>query len=656
MNAHKMFYRFIGVICIAPLFMLMLSHAVGAQENIPSIASAAISVKVSELQTLWSEAIQLLEQKKISAALRKLKEVDIKKAEQGFANLPKHSAVLIQQAYILKEEGHLAEALQLVEFAKQLSPDVAAVNFALAKFRFFINNLDVYGAGRELFFGLLLQFRDINAIAFYVNNILGVLVLTGLLAGSVFILFLFGYYRSAILFSYFKSLPIPLALVNIVGWIIIGVITLALGVFWGILALAAFVIPHVDPSSKRGLVGFLFLGSLLAGLLTAICISYTVFDGNYIQALRDISYGHYSGATVKTLQQRLKEHPDDAYAIFGLAYIASHTGNSRAAIAAYNDIPGTYPDRAAVQNNLGNLYNHEYRKTKDQQKYKKAEEAYNSAIYANMRMFEPRYNSGQLLLVEYSPEDAQDQLAAARRYDLERFTRLSAYLEHGIVTVDARLSIVALLQKFTDTESLDTGLALARRLWKSGSRFDNPWYFSGVAFVLFLWAGLFGPTKGTPKKVAYCQMCGDPFTVKKRRRKRQRTDEEKEEKKSGNFCTQCTYIFKKKTTVKPEKRAQKRSQIQSRQQLRSLVARVSSLCLPGAGQIYYGYIGKGLLIACGFYLGFVLVLLKLFTKSLLTMEGSVGPSMVTIGFSIFLMAGTYLFNLYDVTKLSPKNQ
>jgi hypothetical protein len=108
--------------------------------------------------------------------------------------------------------------------------------------------------------------------------------------------------------------------------------------------------------------------------------------------------------------------------------------------------------------------------------------------------------------------------------------------------------------------------------------------------------------------------------------------------------------------VKPEKRAQKVSQIQVRQQFRSLVARIGSICLPGAGQIYYGYIGKGLLIAGGFYLGFAFVLLKLLTKSLLIMEGSAGPSLVTIGVSILLMAGTYLFNLYDVTKLSPRNQ
>jgi TM2 domain-containing membrane protein YozV len=173
--------------------------------------------------------------------------------------------------------------------------------------------------------------------------------------------------------------------------------------------------------------------------------------------------------------------------------------------------------------------------------------------------------------------------------------------------------------------------------------------------VLLLWVGLFGPSTGTPKKVSYCEMCGDPFMVKLRK-KRRRDEEEKEEKKPSNYCTQCTYIFKKKTTVKPEKRAQKVGQIQVRQQLRSLVARVGSICLPGAGQIYYGYIGKGLLIACGFYLGFALVLLKVLTKSLLMAEGSGGASLVTIGFGILLMTGTYLFNLYDVTKLSPRNQ
>ena len=124
------------------------------------------------------------------------------------------------------------------------------------------------------------------------------------------------------------------------------------------------------------------------------------------------------------LQKRLQEEPRDAYAMFGLAYITSHTDQLQTAIEAYDEIPGSFPDRAAVQNNLGTLYHRLFITTKDPQIFSQAEDAYSSAIRAAQRMFEPRYNSGRLLMVDFQQsEDAEAQLSAARSFDLDQFTR-----------------------------------------------------------------------------------------------------------------------------------------------------------------------------------------------------------------------------------------
>jgi hypothetical protein len=201
-------------------------------------------------------------------------------------------------------------------------------------------------------------------------------------------------------------------------------------------------------------------------------------------------------------------------------------------------------------------------------------------------------------------------------------------------------------------------MEVAKRIWSGGSRFDNPLYFSAASFVVLILSLIFSPSKSASKKVAYCQMCGDPFTVKKRRRIRRKSEDDRGGKRgdSSNYCTQCTYIFKKKTTVKPEKRTQKINQIHLRQKLRSLIAKVGSLVFPGAGQIYFGYPLKGGILALGFSLGVSIVLLKWLSNSLLVVEGSAGKSLVTLGIGIFLMAVAYVFNLYDISKLSPKNQ
>jgi hypothetical protein len=123
-----------------------------------------------------------------------------------------------------------------------------------------------------------------------------------------------------------------------------------------------------------------------------------------------------------------------------------------------------------------------------------------------------------------------------------------------------------------------------------------------------------------------------------------------------NLCTQCTYIFKKKTTVKSEKRVEKVKQIQLRQKIRGLIAKVGSICFPGAGQIYFGYIIKGILISFVFYVTFTVFLLKIHTRILLESGGSSGSPLITLIIITVVLLGTYGFNIYDIRKLSPKNQ
>lgn len=646
-------------------FVLVISHAVQADE-VPKIASARIHIDTSELNQLWFDALKLLNAGEWHDANLKLKELDLKKIKLGLTNLPDQSVVVIKYADTLKKQKNLAEAVNLLESAKQLSPDFAGVYFALAKLRFAEKASDLYGVGRYFLYGVVLTFKDINTIVTYANNGLAFLLLSCSITGAVFILFSFAYYRRAIFYSLkeLSPLPLPLFIANILGWVVVGVVTIVCGIFWGILFLAALLlIPQIEPVSKRVLQIVLLCGSLLAVLLIAVSITFTAFNGDYFQALRSIYYGNYSTRTVTALQKRLHDHPDDAYAMFGLAYITANMGNFQEAIDTYTLIESSYPDRAAIQNNLGNLYHLQFRtlrkqkprdqktreeKAKEEALYHKAQDAYHSAIGYSLKMFEPRYNIAQLLLVDFADnEDTKEQIEAARRFGRERFTRYSRYLEEGIFTVNAPLSASVLLQKLYDQEARDAGLDLAKNLWASGSRFRNPWYFSIASFGLLVLSSLFDPKKegGKKKSVNYCQMCGDPYTMMRKKSEAQQ-----------NLCTQCTYIFKKKTTVKSEKRAEKVKQIQLRQKIRDFIAKAGSICFPGAGQIYFGYIIKGILLSFVFSLALLIVLLKIYTRTLLERGGSSGASLITLSITALVLLGTYIFNIYDIRKLSPKNQ
>jgi hypothetical protein len=212
-----------------------------------------------------------------------------------------------------------------------------------------------------------------------------------------------------------------------------------------------------------------------------------------------------------------------------------------------------------------------------------------------------------------------------------------------IITVDASFSLEALVKKLYEQDFLQAGMGLVEQIWEHGSRFKNPWYFSMASGVIFVLSFIFGAKKGPQKRgTHYCQMCGDPYTVKRKKSQTQQT-----------FCTQCTYIFKKKTVVKPEKRAAKIKQIHLRQKIRGLLAKVLSICFPGAGQIYFGYATKGALISFLFYLVFGVFWLKGYLRILFE---PMSLSLITLIVLAVLIGGIYLFNLYDILKLSPKNQ
>jgi tetratricopeptide (TPR) repeat protein len=644
--------------------------ALYAQEDAAArIVSLSLRVETRDIERLWRELMATLRADDLTNAARKIEELDVQKLKHGFRNLPTQSAVLLRFANTLRTQQRVADAILLAEGAKRLSPDSAAVYFTLARLRLTQNLTDVYGAIRDSIQGILAYYRDIGAILVTVNTGLSVLLLTGALAGMVFVVFSFLYHRQAVFYFWFKHalrLPVPILVTSVMGWIVIGAVTLVLGVFWGLLLLAVALIFHAEKAARVWLNLLLGFWCVLGVGVIALSTTFAQFENDYFQALRKVSFGASSPHTVRVLQEQVRRNPHDAHALFGLAAIAGYAGHVDAATAVYASLPAAYPDYAVAQNNLGALYHRQYLATATPELYDRAYESYHNAIRRAGRFFEPRYNVAQLVLTNLAESDQTKNtlLQTAMNLNDARVTRLSQYLKYGIVATDARMSLAALVNKLMEPASYEAGLALAKRLWSSGSRFDHPLYFSAAALLALIISALFGPSQTAPPKVTYCQMCGEPFPVKIRKRRairRQRDGGDEPEKKKPaadpqTFCTQCTYIFKKKTTVKPEKRTQKVNQIQMRQNLRGLIAKIGSLLFPGGGQIYYGYPGKGLLLAVSFYLGLSVLGLTVQSRALLVLEGYAGWSLITLGLGGVLLGAAYLINLIDIFRLSPRNQ
>lgn len=649
MVVNKRNRRFLGGI-LGFCGVLLMAQTLFAQS--PAVALLPLQVNASDLHRMWFQALDALhkgDMKNIDAALLSLSDLNLKKLQVGFHNLSDCSRILIQEAENVKKQAGAQKAMEVLNAALRLSPELPDVHFALAKMRLAVNMTDAYRATLDFARGVWFKYTESAMLMTYLNNGLTIFGFAGMLASIVFILFSFIYYHRAICYQIKEKFPVelPLLFAQILVWLLIAAVTLGLGVAWGMLFLAALLIWHLDVSAKRLLQAVLAFSAVFALFVIVIGITLATADGEYYHALCDLARGEFSSQTAAVLQNRLKDFPEDVSAIFGLAFIAQKNGNLDEAIQAYSMIPEQFTDWAAAQNNLGNLYQKKFRKKQGEQWYQKAEEAYNNALFRAPKMFEPNFNYAQLLLEQQKSTEAGEYINKARKLNHEQYTLQSEYLKDQIFSIDASFSTWGLLRRVFYQDFSAAGMAVAKRLWGSVSRFDQPIYFAIAAGVVFFASLMFGVQKNAPHKgVMYCQMCGEPYAVK---RSKKTQDVE-------TFCTQCTYIFKKKTAVKPEKRAEKVKQIQLRQNIRNFLVKLFSICVPGAGQVYFGYPLKGALIALLFFAGVLYYLFHEFVRVLLVSSESLGFSWLAIGFFGLLAGGSYLFNLMDAFKISPKNQ
>ncbi len=649
MVVNKRNRRFLGGI-LGFCGVLLMAQTLFAQS--PAVALLPLQVNASDLHRMWFQALDALhkgDMKNIDAALLSLSDLNLKKLQVGFHNLSDCSRILIQEAENVKKQAGAQKAMEVLNAALRLSPELPDVHFALAKMRLAVNMADAYRATLDFARGVWFKYTESAMLMTYLNNGLTIFGFAGMLASIVFILFSFIYYHRAICYQIKEKFPVelPLLFAQILVWLLIAAVTLGLGVAWGMLFLAALLIWHLDVSAKRLLQAVLAFSAVFALFVIVIGITLATADGEYYHALCDLARGEFSSQTAAVLQNRLKDFPEDVSAIFGLAFIAQKNGNLDEAIQAYSMIPEQFTDWAAAQNNLGNLYQKKFRKKQGEQWYQKAEEAYNNALFRAPKMFEPNFNYAQLLLEQQKSTEAGEYINKARKLNHEQYTLQSEYLKDQIFSIDASFSTWGLLRRVFYQDFSAAGMAVAKRLWGSVSRFDQPIYFAIAAGVVFFASLMFGVQKNAPHKgVMYCQMCGEPYAVK---RSKKTQDVE-------TFCTQCTYIFKKKTAVKPEKRAEKVKQIQLRQNIRNFLVKLFSICVPGAGQVYFGYPLKGALIALLFFAGVLYYLFHEFVRVLLVSSESLGFSWLAIGFFGLLAGGSYLFNLMDAFKISPKNQ
>ncbi len=608
------------------------------QESKVAIEQKIFPSSLESLTGLWFEAVDLLQKRNYEEAKQKLREVNSKKQEVGLENLIPASDVVIKESKLIK--GDFAAQIDFLEMASKLAPYNWRARFALAQLHISKGNL--YGFVVESLRGLRDKILDIYTLYASLNKILEILALSLFTAFSLVILFSFVQAHRALFHDVKERLPGSLSLlpISIIGWGFLAIVLWVGGIFWFILLLSVLTWGYVDPLGKRFIKAFLVFVFLLPLILLLMGITFNAYHTPYIKALRDISYGIYSGETEKIFKEALQSDPFNPEAGFSLALINKKKGFLEAAEKGYRELIEHSYQLDKVYNNLGNVYYAE-------KKFHEAIKAYESALEENPKLFSAHYNLAQALWQDpSSSEKAVEELDQAQRLDYDRFNKIREIAgtssHYNLVLVDELLPRYA---PFLGSFKLwQPGYEASKKVWSLFSRLDNPLYLLGVA--PFSWWILIKARDRFQRKMGYayyCEMCGDPMC--------------KYCQQGGGarkLCTSCSYIFAKRGVVKPGKREEKIRQVKHYEQARRWTARITSLLLPGSGHIYLGYMGKGFVI--GGLIAILFFHLSLQNTFLHAYEGiSTSNTFAVFLIEWVIILGLYIFTLWDIFSLAPRN-
>lgn len=510
-------------------------------------------------------------------------------------------------------EAKPAEALQLFQAATSLDPTLSIAYYSQAKAMLAISWTRAPSALRAAIAGMFAPLSTLNG-KIYLSSKYGLIIIATLvILGCAFGLIILAKYHGLLRHDTMeKYTSLSTIIVNLVVWV---VLFLPVLLFAGILWLAPFwlmIFWKYSRLSERILSVIFFLAFMMAYPVYqyVVRVSAASAEPSIAPFIRVFSDGP-TPRLLADFRDYTVENPKDSDGTIMLGHLYRAERSYPDAIKILQKHILDHPTEARAYNNLGHVYFLQGETDLGLRMVQKAEDLDpRNAIYP--------YNLSILQRAKFNFSHAEESLSKARLLD----TKFIRGLEENPYS-----SII---------DSVPTEeMILTRMKQKVGSFTDylvNP--FTGFAFLLLVLAIIRGLSKPMDH-AKECIKCGRPFCKRCQ-----------PAVKELRFCTQCLHIFVKKDGVSPASRKDKMREIEDHSRRQEIFIRLSSLVLPGFGNLYKNRIWFGATLL--FFWFFFLVLI-LYNWQFAHISFYESPGSTSILIPVFLL---FLALLYLVANIS----
>jgi len=526
----------------------------------------------------------------LAEAEKYLDKIENYRIKSGIPNLYIPAAALLFEAARAREQSRYSDAYKLIEYSKRLAPDDPAANFQMARTKWRQNQFRALASLDAVIEGLGKFTRDFRSIFPWALGLF-LWIFSSLLAASVITILLFA-------LRAFPRIAHDLShLIKIPQWVWYIIIPVVLGILlltglaftlW-IILVALLMIAHLNSRERVAVSLAVFLMISLPFLIHILALSNAFYGGSTGLTIYKAEMGGEGIRTIEELHKVRISNPDDPRVLTALAVVLKRGGRGKEAEGLFRQAVDMDPESAPVLNNLANVMF-------GFGKIEQSIEFYRRALrYSDDARI--HYNLSQALRENLQLEEGGREFLLAQEKDPDLTGSLSAVRIDGQqrITIDIFGNLKEYLAGALKLNP--DGRQWRENLWHGfipKASFGLSWFVFPAASILVLITWPLGARLTTASRCKQCNQLHCPKCT---------------ESSTEEFCSQCRHIFVVRTGVDPASRVKKMMQIMRFKRKRGLVARGSTVLLPGMGHVLLGTGWPALLmiaITMGFWAKWVL--------------------------------------------------